>query len=100
MKPRDRRLKPRAPQSLEPPPVPTLHRRLSGAALTLNSLTPKPQTVEADIVSMTVAYFDPLSFGFMLWPNCRMQLCRASLGIIFLWPDSPLQCKPQICGTS
>ncbi|CAE7247979.1 Abcc1 [Symbiodinium sp. CCMP2592] len=39
------------------------------------------RSLEADIVSMTVAYFDPLSFGFMLWPNCRMQLQTMSAGI-------------------
>ena len=37
--------------------------------------------LEADIVAMTVAYFDPLSFGFMLWPNCRMQVQTMSAGL-------------------
>ncbi|CAE7032848.1 ABCC2 [Symbiodinium sp. KB8] len=66
------------------------------------------RALEADIVSMTVAYFDPLSFGFMLWPNCRMQLQTMSAGIarverlllvpeIATTPAAPEGAKEGIC---
>ena len=54
---------------------------LIGIATSLLTHAALGRSLEADIVAMTVAYFDPLTFGFMLWPNCKMQVQMMSAGV-------------------
>lgn len=63
-----------------------------GISTALLTYTALGSSLEADVVAMTVAYFDYLALGFQMLPNCKMQLQIMSAGLsrverLLLRPD-------------
>mmetsp|Transcript_57534 Transcript_57534/g.186934 ORF Transcript_57534/g.186934 Transcript_57534/m.186934 type:complete len:1064 (-) Transcript_57534:1093-4284(-) len=64
-----------------------------GTAATFLTHVGLGRTLDAETVAMTIGYFEQLSLGFLLLPNCKMQLELMSAGITRI---SRLLLRPQV----